>query len=212
MNYNQIDTDIYPVNHHGSQHFFHSQAVHSSHKNLNFEFAVDFDSKFRKAASTRNMHNITETMMDVDELPLEGRPRSDSAHGRLGNYDFHLKEALAQELRDNTLMFDTFEHCLHVSNEMESAMAYYYQDEGNKDCFKFEEIYNLREVDLSVPIDGLNKTKEYSNSLDVPLSPRSRSLSLGEIVKKSHLESDIEHFIEDRSNIIIKEKETPHYE
>ena len=150
--------------------------------------------------------------MDVDELPLEGRPRSDSAHGRLGNYDFHLKEALAQELRDNTLMFDTFEHCLHVSNEMESAMAYYYQDEGNKDCFKFEEIYNLREVDLSVPIDGLNKTKEYSNSLDVPLSPRSRSLSLGEIVKKSHLESDIEHFIEDRSNIIIKEKETPHYE
>ena len=151
--------------------------------------------------------------MDIDELPSEIRPRSGSAHGRLRKYDFHLKEAIAQELKENDELFDTFENCLHVTNQMESIMAYYYQDEGNRDCFKFEEIYSLREVDLSIPLDNLSKAEDSSNLLELPLSPRSRSLSLSQMTnKKHHFESDIEHFVEDRSNIIIKEKETPHYE
>lgn len=211
VNYNQIDTDIYPTDHLGFQHHVHSQSLQTSCKNLNFEFAVDFDSDLRKKSIATNTDS--ETSMDMEELliPPQTRPRSDSAHGRLWSHEFHLREAIAQELRENHELLDTFENCLHVSNQMESIMAYYYQDEGQKDCFKFEEIYALRDTDVGVPLAGLKKQKEKQDLLSPVPEMRERSLSLGEIMKKTpHLERDLEQFLENRSDIMRKEKEEFH--
>ena len=242
VNYNQIDTDIYPT-HHGH----HTQSVHSSRKNLNFEFAVDFDSELTKKSIATNTDD--DVAIDMNELPIKWRQRSDSAHGRLqrnrenshgqlklsnshrrlqlGEQDsghapdsaqghvrsceLRLKEAVAQELKENFEWFDTFEHCLHVSNQMESMLAYYYQEEGRKDCFKFEEIYALRETDETVPLAGLSKQVDTTELQTLAVEPRERSLSLGQIIKQTpHVETDLEQFFEDKSSIICHEKETEH--
>ena len=233
VNYNQIDTDIYPTHHHGLSQHIHTQSVHSSCKNLNFEFAVDFDSERRKKSIATNTES--ETVIEMEELPLAMRHRSDSAHGRLQRSDidrahgrlqcskndsshgkvrsceFHLREAVAQELKENLECFDTFEHCLHVSNQMESIMAYYYQEEGHKDCFKFEEIYALRDTDESVPLDGLSKQNEVGDLHGLTAESRERSLSLGEVIRQTpYVQSDLEEFFEDKSNIMSYEKETQH--
>ena len=250
VNYNQIDTDIYPSHHHGLPQYVHTQSVHSSRKNLNFEFAVDFDSELTTKSIATNTDD--EIVIDMEELPLKLRQRSDSAHGRLqrsseyvqgvlqpnehdgghghdsahGHISTHghdnahghvrscelrLREVLAQEMKENHELFDTVEHCLHVSNQMESMLAYYYQEEGQKDCFKFEEIYALRETDETVPFGGLSKHTETMETLAMATESGERSLSLGEFIKQTpHVETDLEQFFEDKSSIISQEKETEH--
>ena len=213
VNYNQIETDIYPAPHHAHQHHIHTQSRHSSRKNLNFEFAVDFDSEFRKKSTASNT-DVETAMGEEEQVVPTTRPRSDSAKGRLRSSEFHLREVIAQEIKDNFQLYDTFEHCLHVTNQMESAMAYYYQTEGQKDCFKFEEIYTLRDTDDEVPFAGLRKQEQEADALALPslAESRKRSLSLGEMMKQTpHLESDLEQFLEGHSNIMRMEKETPHF-
>lgn len=213
VNYNQIETDIYPAPHHAHQHHIHTQSRHSSRKNLNFEFAVDFDSEFRKKSTASNT-DVETAMGEEEQVVPTTRPRSDSAKGRLRSSEFHLREVIAQEIKDNFQLYDTFEHCLHVTNQMESAMAYYYQTEGQKDCFKFEEIYTLRDTDDEVPFAGLRKQEQEADALSLPslAESRKRSLSLGEMMKQTpHLESDLEQFLEGHSNIMRMEKETPHF-
>lgn len=57
----------------------------------------------------------------------------------------------------NQQVFDTFEQCLHITNELESAIAYYYKDEDDTKRFNFEEIFNIDDVDIDIP----SPTKSY---------------------------------------------------
>ena len=41
--------------------------------------------------------------------------------------------------------YDTFEHCLQKANEMESVIAFYYQDDDNPNLMKVTEIFSIDE-------------------------------------------------------------------
>ncbi len=45
----------------------------------------------------------------------------------------------------NDVTYDTFEHCLQKANEMESLLAFYYQDEKNPNVMNVTEIFSVDE-------------------------------------------------------------------
>lgn len=197
VNYNQIDADIYP------QVSTQSHVIHNpippNFRNLNFEFAMDLDSDIRGqnkaecAAESNHRQHI-----EAIRLFQQQRPRSDSASGRLNSQGTLRRNiSTSKEHSLNGDMYDTFEQCLHVTNQMESIMAYHYQDENNKGCYRFEEIYTFREgeIDLSSPL-----TVQEDNDTGSP--SRARSLSLGQ---HHHMKEDLEEFIGHRSEVIVKE-------
>ena len=107
-------------------------------------------------------------------------------------------------------------------------MAYHYQDENNKDQYLFEEIYSLSDsnIDLSSfqvtqthhdqPNFPTNKTLSQKSSLHKRMEnvehssvkfARQRSMSLQDVDLKDspHLECDLEKFVGQRSDVVIKE-------
>ena len=56
--------------------------------------------------------------------------------------------------------FDTFEDCLHVSNQMDSILSYYYSEEGTN-TVKIMEIFPLK-----------GEPSAYSGYVPVPISER----------------------------------------
>ena len=51
------------------------------------------------------------------------------------------RASTCSQMADTT--YDTFEHCLQKANEMESVLAFYYQDENNPNVLKVTEIFSL---------------------------------------------------------------------
>ena len=47
------------------------------------------------------------------------------------------------QLADET--YDTFEHCLQKANEMESVIAFYYQDDNNPNMVRVTEIFSIED-------------------------------------------------------------------
>lgn len=198
MNYHHIESDIMPPAS-DSQQILSSQP---SIRNLNFEFAVDLDSDITHA-----------TNASLDSIPIPARehvhlvypslrPRSDSAAARLGSP----RARLNNQFRNSGVDFetyDTFEQCLHVTNQMESIMAYHYQDEENKDCFKFEEIFTFDEYDI--PLPEASGGDEPSAGGDVLTRPRSLSMGSKCVECKSHLQADLEEFLGQRSDVVLRE-------
>ena len=78
--------------------------------------------------------------------------------------------------------FDTFEDCLHVSNQMDSILSYYYSEEGTN-TVKIMEIFPLK-----------GEPSAYSGYVPVPMAER-RGLPLS-----SHGASGMDNAVQD-SNI-----------
>ncbi|XP_033731125.1 patanin-like phospholipase domain-containing protein, partial [Pecten maximus] len=114
-------------------------------RNLNIGFAVDFETdRPNSIQSLRSLEGRMEHMdMNGIELLSQGRGQNVSISTDL--------EQLQASNVPCQLIFDTFEQCLHISNEMESAIAYYYKDENNSQTYNFQEIYNIDNVDLDIP-------------------------------------------------------------
>ncbi|WAR03168.1 PLPL2-like protein [Mya arenaria] len=200
VNYHQIESDICPSFSQSDT----SQPAHPNIRNLNFEFAVDLDSDTAREP-TGSLLNLPHSS-NVHLLYPQHRPRSDSAGARLGSPNVPFKTQQKNSgLGDE--FFDTFEQCLHVTNQMESVMAYHYRDEGNKDCFKFEEIFTFEESDIK-----LNSCSEDNQSASATTKqacrPRSNSAGHHLIPCKPHLECDLEEFLGQRSDIVLQEMET----
>lgn len=219
VNYNQIETDICPST---SQQQPLPHPTPPDFRKLNFEFAVDLDSHLSK----RQNASIDSIPHHIDSVHLrcERRPRSDSASGRLNTGSPLLRRRRSdsanaamnvnaahppkkpRDQKANVEVFDTFEQCLHVTNQMESIMAYHYQDEDNKDCYRFEEIYSFREGDIDL-VTFMKQTDNsaFKEEADVTFDPEHTGSQEGACRWKStsHLESDIEEFVGQRSDVLF---------
>ena len=216
MNYNQIETDICPSAHQQPQ----PHPVAPNYRNLNFEFAVDLDSDIAKRHTT-SVDSIPHHI-DAVHLLCDSRPRSDSASGRLsatsprvprkrsGSATATVNTGMLpniqrkqKDLKVNPEMFDTFEQCLHVTNQMESIMAYHYQDEDNKDIYRFEEIYSFREGDIDIVTFMKHSESEPCEEVDLAFDEawKDQAFPARKWKSTTHLESDIEEFVGQRSDV-----------
>lgn len=124
---------------------FQPQPTQPVVRNLNIGFAVDFETDVSNTMkSLRCLENKMEHL-DIDQVELQSTKSGQSV---VIHADPHL---LKEKNIDCNQVFDTFEQCLHVSNQMESVMAYYYKDESNRQCYNFQEIFNLDNMDIDMP-------------------------------------------------------------
>lgn len=140
VNYGQIETDIYPST--------SNETHHGSLRNLNFQFAVDLGSQLR------NNHNHINDMHIQPALD-DSTSDSDKPHDIVLEGD----TPVTQEY------YDTFEQCLHVTNQMESIMAYHYWDDTTG-CMQFEEIFSFQEEDINMSSLSLRLGQSKSLSSD----------------------------------------------
>lgn len=160
---------------------------------------MDLDSNYRNQRQALNgALSASHQHLDAVRLLCEQRPRSDSASGRLNSHSQHKPKHCMDPGLDPE-MYDTFEQCLHVTNHMDSVMAYHYQDENNKDCYRFEELFTFREGDIDIS-NLLSDTDQSAAGASGGLS-QARSLSL----QNCHLKEDLEEFIGQRSDVLVKE-------
>lgn len=114
-------------------------------RNLNIGFAVDFETE--RPNSIQSLRHLEGRMEHMD---MNGIELLSQGQGQNVSITTDLEHLQASNIPCQ-LIFDTFEQCLHVSNEMESAIAYYYRDENNSQTYNFQEIYNIDNVDLNIP-------------------------------------------------------------
>ncbi|KAL4225553.1 Patatin-like phospholipase domain-containing protein 2 [Mactra antiquata] len=198
VNYNQIESDIYPMSHHNNSANEIDQ-IPQNIRNLNFEFAMDLDSDLK---NQRELFDSAHHHADNIHFLYKQRPRSGSANGRLsGERDKRKQKESTSTLYSD--VFDSIEQCLHVTNQMESIMAYHYWDENNRESCRFEEIYTFQEGDI-------NLSKLFQKDIDLQFDSKSRhrSHSFGHSTKKSKctLEDDLEDFAGHKLEVVMKEK------
>lgn len=207
VNYDQIETDIYPA--HSQQ--MHHHPVPPNVRNLNFEFAMDLDSDLRKrrggiGGSLQHIEAVRMLCQQRGRSASTGqsnsgpRPRSDSACARLVSTREH-QSLIEAKPSPQTDMYNTFEQAMHVTNQMETVMAYHYEDENNKGCYRFEEIYTYREGDIDM--SSLLEDADCSGNIGTRSLSRARSLSLGHC----HMTEELEEFVALRADVVIKEQE-----
>ena len=124
-------------------------APEHANSQLNVGFSIDFQSHYknplRSVAEVR--HRILDHDVDLGDIPLDIKPmpnpavesvKQDSTESPFGSmYDIS--------------SFDTFEDCLHVSNQMDSILSYYYSEEGNPNTVKIMEIFPLKKEQSAHP-------------------------------------------------------------
>lgn len=108
-------------------------------RNLNIGFAVDFETESKDPV--HSVANLGKHLNQMDINSLEMRSEGLGGNVHLNATGDHISDQL----------FDTFEQCLHISNEMESVMAYYYKDEYNGQCYNMQEIFDIDNVDIRLP-------------------------------------------------------------
>jgi hypothetical protein len=108
-------------------------------RNLNIGFAVDFDTDSEDPV--HSPPNLRKHLNQVDINSLEMRSEGLGKNVHLNTTGDNMSDQL----------FDTFEQCLHISNEMESVIAYYYKDEHNRQCYNMQEIFSIDNVDIRLP-------------------------------------------------------------
>ena len=80
------------------------------------------------------------------------------------------RTSTCSQAQDTT--YDTFENCLQKANEMESVIAFYYQDENNPNVLKVTEIFSIddghngnrsRHASMSGSMQDLRSSKQELN-------------------------------------------------
>lgn len=156
---------------------YQPEPINPSVRNLNIGFAVDFETESNDRRLSIGQYGRHLNHMDISHVEM---------HAEGMGKNIHLNATGEQA---SNQLFDTFEQCLHISNEMESVMAYYYKDERNKDCYSVQEIFDIDDVDIKLPSP-------------TDLTPKTR---LPHSDWHSYLESkpDIENEVEDRIQEVL---------
>ncbi|XP_060068217.1 patatin-like phospholipase domain-containing protein 2 [Ylistrum balloti] len=131
-------------------------------RNLNIGFAVDFETD-----RPNSIHSIQDLEGRMEHMDLNGIELQSQGNGQNVSISTDLQQLQSSQVPCQ-LIFDTFEQCLHISNEMESTIAYYYRDENNSNTYNFQEIYNIDNVDLNIPstIDTIQTSHNTSKMAD----------------------------------------------
>lgn len=159
-------------------------------RNLNIGFAVDFETKLGKSINSLRQIESHMDHMNIDKISMESNSPGQS--GAVGTDVSATKESMLHSQQ----VFDTFEQCLHISDEMESVMAYYYKDEDDSKSYNFEEIFDIDNTDINFPVNLPNTSKsEESNTSTQDLSWDSY------VEMKPEIEQETEDFINEILNI-----------
>lgn len=159
-------------------------------RNLNIGFAVDFETKLGKSINSLRQIESHMDHMNIDKISMESNSPGQS--GAVGTDVSATKESMLHSQQ----VFDTFEQCLHISDEMESVMAYYYKDEDDSKSYNFEEIFDIDNTDINFPVNLPNTSKsEESNTSKQDLSWDSY------VELKPEIEQETEDFINEILNI-----------
>lgn len=169
-------------------------------RNLNIGFAVDFETdRPNSIQSLRNLEGKMENM-DLKEIQLQSQ-----GQGRSVDINTDLQHLQASHIPCQQI-FDTFEQCLHISNEMESVMAYYYKDENNSQCYNFQEIYNIDNVDMNIPSPRDSPEIVESKSLEDLASDKA---SWERYRRKPSLEQELDEHIRQEVFLVPNKSRTP---
>lgn len=87
------------------------------------------------SASESSSESETEIPINVDYLP---QPYAHTSHEHFP----HSRPSSTNYVVGNPA-YDTFESCLHIANQMESVLAFYYTDEKNPNVVKVTEIFAI---------------------------------------------------------------------
>lgn len=159
-------------------------------RNLNIGFAVDFETKVGKSINSLRQIESHMDHMNIDKISMDSNSHGQS--GAVGTDASAIKESMLH----NQQVFDTFEQCLHISDEMESVMAYYYKDEDDSKSYNFEEIFDIDNTDINFPVNLPTTPKsEESNTSTQDLSWDSY------VEMKPEIEQETEDFINEILNI-----------
>lgn len=113
-----------------------------SNSQLNVGFSVDFQTHYKNPLRSVEevRHRILDHDVDLGDIPLDIKSLPEAAQegGKMKKND-----SPAGSLYDMS-SFDTFEDCLHVSNQMDSILSYYYSEEDDPNTMKVMEIFPLR--------------------------------------------------------------------
>lgn len=122
-------------------------------RNLNIGFAVNFETdtmSFPPSTSSalRQLEGKIDHL-DIDKVDI-------NSEGPGCSLTLHAEGQDLGNSRDNFLtcqeIFDTFDHCLEVSHQMESIMAFHYQNGKKKEgSVNVREVFNLNDMDIKVP-------------------------------------------------------------
>ena len=168
-----------PIAHRHSLSVEHAAPEHANSQ-LNVGFSIDFQSHYknplRSVAEVR--HRILDHDVDLGDIPLDIKPMPNPAVEGLKQDGVESPFGSMYDISS----FDTFEDCLHVSNQMDSILSYYYSEEGTN-TVKIMEIFPLK-----------GEPSAYSGYVPVPISER-RGLPLS-----SHNASGMDNGVQD-SNI-----------
>ncbi|XP_067655192.1 1-acylglycerol-3-phosphate O-acyltransferase Pnpla3-like [Haliotis asinina] len=165
-------------------------------RNFNIGFAVDFNtSKPSTVQSLEHLHGHMDKLHMDDVQIQQSSPTGDLLYLPRGSDHCSASNAPCQEI------FDTFEQCLHITNQMESALSYYYEDPTNKGCYKFEEIFSLKNVDVDLHESRSVRTGVCESSTEVEESLTNTSTSEPDLSWDSYLEMKPE--IEDELEALI---------
>ena len=159
-------------------------------RNLNIGFAVDFETKLGKSINSLRQIESHMDHMNIDKISMES-----NSHGQSEAVDTDVS-AMKESMLHNQQVFDTFEQCLHISDEMESVMAYYYKDEDDSKSYNFEEIFDIDNTDINFPVNLPTTTKSEESDTST------QDLSWDSYMEmKPEIEQETEDFINEILNI-----------
>lgn len=178
-------------------------AHHSCRRNLNFGFSVDFKSHpqdgpqqcisdVRHQLVDNSSHaamlpHITDILPPVEEEVDD----DDSAH------QVHqvCRQRAASFGGSDQAGYDTFENCLHITNQMDSILTFHYLDEEQPNVIKVKEIFPLDEP-------------ASSNVADSEQECRARSRSFGS--RQQHKRSDRQSLLDEYSGLLWSDVDMTH--
>lgn len=127
---------------------YQPQPIQPVVRNLNFGFAVDFETKVPN--SIKSMRELEDQMdhLDINEIELL------QSKGPGQNIKIHTDP---EHISDTSLptdeIYDTFEQCLHIAEEMESTIAYHYRNlEANDGTYNVQEIFEIDNASFRIPV------------------------------------------------------------
>ncbi|OWF56590.1 patatin-like phospholipase domain-containing protein 2 [Mizuhopecten yessoensis] len=164
-------------------------------RNLNIGFAVDFETD--RPNSIQSLRHLEGRMehMDLNGIELQSQGQGQNLH-----ISTDLEQLQASQVPCQ-LIFDTFEQCLHISNEQESVMAYYYKDENNSNTYNFQEIYNIDNVDMNIP-NTIDLMQSSNSSSTVKMSDDSKASWDNFMEKNPNLEHEVDEHIQHEVSLV----------
>ena len=190
------------------------ETISARQRNLNVGISVDFQSHYNnpidcvdelrhKLIEGANFGHVEEFRRDT--LNSDADSMATDFESTTSQYGSEPKLSFPRSRRASTssqlgdTAYDTFEHCLQKANEMESVIAFYYQDENNPNLMKVTEIFSIDNSNHQGRSRSSSKQDLSGSRQDLYGSMRDISSSKQDLRKQSSTELEWDTFMESNS-------------